>query len=59
KKLYPYIPIKLNNILLHFTIKPIGYYGSVREFIEDYSEMLEATFPIVTTGSKQSSGGVE
>ncbi|MFN3780818.1 MAG: protein kinase [Candidatus Kapaibacteriota bacterium] len=59
KKLYPYIPIKLNNILLHFTIKPIGYYGSVKEFIEDYSEMLEATYPIVTTGSKQSSGGVE
>ncbi len=45
-KLYPYIPIKLSKILLHFTIKPISYYGSLDEFIEDYSEMLDKEFPL-------------
>jgi len=45
-KLYPYIPIKLNKILLHFTIKPIAYYNSIKEFLEDYSEMLETEFPL-------------
>jgi hypothetical protein len=45
KKLYPYIPIKLNRILLHFTIKPVAFYGSLQEFIEDYADMLESEFP--------------
>lgn len=46
KKLYPYIPIKLSNILLHFSIRPIGFYNSIKEFFEDYSEMLECEFPL-------------
>lgn len=46
KKLYPYIPIKLNKILLHFTMKPIAFYNNIREFLEDYTEMLETEFPI-------------
>ncbi|MGB9852763.1 MAG: protein kinase [Candidatus Kapaibacteriota bacterium] len=45
-KLYPYIPIKLNKILLHFTVRPVAYYNSIKEFIEDYTEMLEAEFPL-------------
>lgn len=46
KKLYPYIPIKLNKILLHFTVKPIAFYKNIREFIDDFSEMLETEFPM-------------
>ncbi|MCX7909748.1 MAG: aminoglycoside phosphotransferase family protein [Ignavibacteria bacterium] len=46
KKLYPYIPIKLSNILLHFTIKPYAFYSSIMEFFEDFSDMLEKEFPI-------------
>lgn len=45
KKLYPYIPIKLSNILLHFTIRPISFYNSMKEFFEDYLNMLECDFP--------------
>ncbi len=46
KKLYPYIPEKLSKILQHFTIRPIQYYSSLSEFLEDYSEMLETEFPL-------------
>ncbi len=45
KKLYPYIPKRLGNILLHFTIRPKTYYKSIKEFINDYSEMLITEFP--------------
>jgi serine/threonine protein kinase len=46
KKLFPYIPNKLSDILQHFTIKPIAYYNSFQQFYEDYCEMLEKEFPI-------------
>ncbi len=45
KKLYPYIPDSLNDILMHFAIKPKGIYGTVRELVGDYEDMLEAEFP--------------
>jgi hypothetical protein len=45
RKLYPYIPENLNNILMHFAIKPHGTYGTVRELVGDFREMLEAEFP--------------
>ena len=46
KKLFPYVPDKLSNILLHFTINPIAYYNSFQQFYEDYCEMLDKEFPI-------------
>jgi hypothetical protein len=46
KKLYPYIPERLNNILLHFTIKPKDYYVNIGQLLEDYRRMLERDFPI-------------
>jgi len=45
KKLFPYIPDRLSNILQHFTINPIAYYNSFQQFYEDYCEMLEKEFP--------------
>lgn len=45
KKLYPYIPDVVNDILLHFTIHPRGTYEAVRELIGDFRDMLEGTFP--------------
>jgi hypothetical protein len=46
KKLYPYIPDKLSNILNHFTIRPKSYYSSLDEFISQYKEMLESEFAL-------------
>ncbi|MCX7880667.1 MAG: hypothetical protein N2517_08395 [Ignavibacteria bacterium] len=45
KKLYPYIPEKLSNLLLHFTIRPVAFYSNIKEFLEDYADMLETNFP--------------
>ena len=44
KKLYPYIPDRLNNILLHFTINPKVYYSNMTQLIRDYYDMLENDF---------------
>jgi tRNA A-37 threonylcarbamoyl transferase component Bud32 len=46
KKLFPYIPDSLNNILLHFTIKPRNYYLNMSQMLEDYMTMLEKEFPL-------------
>ncbi|MDD3732821.1 MAG: serine/threonine protein kinase [candidate division Zixibacteria bacterium] len=45
KKLYPYIPEKLSNILLHFTINPKCFYKNIEELLNDYTDMLETEFP--------------
>jgi serine/threonine protein kinase len=45
KKLYPYISDNLNDILMHFAFKPKGTYGTVRELIGDFQDMLELEFP--------------
>lgn len=44
KKIFPYIPERLSRILQHFTIKPIAFYSSIKELLEDYREMLELDF---------------
>jgi hypothetical protein len=44
KKLYPYIPEKLSNILLHFTTRPKEFYGSMQQLLDDYHEMLDSEF---------------
>ncbi len=46
RKLYPYIPDKLSEILQHFTIRPKAFYCCIEELIEDFAEMLEKEFPI-------------
>lgn len=45
KKIYPYIPDRLNRILQHFTIKPSAYYSDINEFVDDYQHMLTHEFP--------------
>jgi len=44
KKLYAYIPESLNDILLHFTIKPVKYYENMDQLLEDYHNMLAKDF---------------
>jgi hypothetical protein len=44
-KLFPYIPKRLNDILMHFAIKPRGSYTTMDQLLNDYREMLEADFP--------------
>jgi len=44
RKLYPYIPERLNNILLHFTIRPHGVYTAVSEMLSDYRMAIEDIF---------------
>lgn len=44
QKIFPYIPEKLSNILKHFTIKPVSYYNSINEFLNEYCEMIETEF---------------
>jgi len=45
KKLFPYIPSRLNNLLLHFTIRPKAYYETIDQLLDDYYKMLEEEFP--------------
>ena len=45
QKLYPYIPGSLNDILMHFAIKPCGHYANMVELLIDYQKMLDAEFP--------------
>ena len=44
-KLYPYLPKRLVNILLHFTTQPQAYYESSAQLLEEYNEMLDNDFP--------------
>jgi serine/threonine protein kinase len=46
KKLFPYIPESLNDILLHFTVKPKVYYTSMTQLLREYREMLKTEFPL-------------
>ena len=45
RKLYPYIPDRLNAILLHFTLNPKIFYNNLEELLKDYYAMLETEFP--------------
>lgn len=42
KKLYPYIPEQLNDILLHFSGKTQVFYESIDEFLEDLNRAVDA-----------------
>ena len=55
KKLFPYIPPRLNDILMHFAIKPRGSYGTMDELLSDYREMLQADFPMPRSKTDSSS----
>lgn len=45
QKLFPYIPNRLNNILMHFAKKPHGAYETMEQLLDDYREMLAVDFP--------------
>ncbi len=45
RKVYPYIPDRLNEILLHFTVRPREFYSGCGALIDDYREMLDTEFP--------------
>jgi len=44
RKLYPYIPARLSDILMPFTNQPPNFYTSVEQLIDDYHEMLDTEF---------------
>jgi hypothetical protein len=44
RKLYPYIPITLNDILMHFSMSADVYYEFVEELISDLNRYLYSTF---------------
>ncbi len=46
KKLFPYIHPRLNDMLLHFTIKPKAYYETMDQLLADYYQMLKEEFPL-------------
>ncbi len=41
QKLFPYIPDRLNNILLHFGVNTTRFYESVTQIVSDIDEVLE------------------
>lgn len=45
KKIFPYLPERLNRILEHFLIQPKAFYSNIAELLHDYGEMLENDFP--------------
>lgn len=53
KKLFPYLSPRLNDILMHFAIKPRGNYRTMDELLGDYREMLGADFPTPSTGRRE------
>jgi serine/threonine protein kinase len=44
-KLFPYIPERLSDILLHFTLNPQPHYETLTKLLDDYDEMLATEFP--------------
>jgi hypothetical protein len=46
KKLYPYISDRLNDILLHFTVKPMTFYSDLKKLLRDYRKMLAKDFKL-------------
>ena len=46
QKLYPYIPDSLNDILMHFAIRPRGTYTTIQQLIDDFCRMLDREFPL-------------
>jgi len=54
KKLFPYIPERLNEILMHFAIKQHDRYATMQELLDDYYEMLDIHFPAVNADDNNS-----
>jgi len=50
EKLFPCLSQRLNDILMHFAIRPRGHYGTMDELLSDDREMLDADFPAASTG---------
>jgi len=46
KKLYPYISEGLNNILLHFTVRPDKFYPNLKQLLREYVKVLERDFQL-------------
>lgn len=44
KKLYPYVSDKLNNLLMHFSIKPVNYFHSINEFCNYFEDIINNEF---------------
>jgi hypothetical protein len=44
KKIYPYIPEKLNRVLMHFSLSAPVYYEETRELLEDLGEARDELF---------------
>lgn len=42
RKLYPYVPERLNRVLMHFSVGAEIYYESVDEIVEDLGDALES-----------------
>ncbi len=57
RKLYPYVSRRLNDILMHFAVKPQGSYATMTQLIEDYKEMLDVDFPPVREHRKDARSG--
>jgi hypothetical protein len=51
KKIYPYIPEKLNRVLMHFALSAPLYYEETRELLEDVGEAREELIEKVTSQS--------
>ncbi len=57
RKLYPYVPDRLNDILMHFAVKSRGSYATMVRLIEDWKEMLDIDFPLVRQNRKNTRDG--
>jgi hypothetical protein len=53
RKIYPYIPQRLNRVLMHFSLGAEVYYEETHELLEDLGEARE-DLPAVQTGAERS-----
>jgi serine/threonine protein kinase len=44
KKLYPYVSDSLNDMLMHFAIKPLAYFRSIDEFVNYFETVINNDF---------------
>ena len=59
RKLFPYIPKRLNDILMHFANEPRGHYATMDELLSDYREMLDADFAMSASTGDGKGNSVE
>ncbi len=46
KRIYPYLPKGLSDILLHFTVQPKAFYTTMQQLHREFREMLDRDFPV-------------